>query len=567
MEFNLSAVPFSRYGSYTIFSWKNKKPGQPAGVYLRDIHSATGPSEIFHLELIRNGRAVPYAATAKPELLTLTCPSGKVEICMPGERVVRIRGRGAGLRLTLLAQRKFENALPATAGAWRVNCRLSGVNFLLTPLRGHLAMDAPWRGIHCEKISAEISPNSPGEDWELAVEPYLSTAPTEQKWPGFDESVASVQQELRNWRKNLPAVPNRYEKSAELASYILWSCVVAPGGFFRRPAMLMSKNWMTAVWSWDHCFNAMALAAGNPDLAWDQLMVLFDLQDEHGAIPDSVRRSQMIWNFCKPPIHGWALRWMMKHSRSVNAQRLKEIYMPLARWTNWWFRTRDDDGDGLPQYNHGNDCGWDNATPFAIRPPIEGPDLAAYLAIQMDVLTDVTRRLKKPHIARLWNERAEEMVRRLMEHNWRDGRFVAPQSGTHKTVSEGDSLLPFMPLVLGKRLPADVRKKLLAGLKIPGRFLTRHGLATESPKSPLYESDGYWRGPIWAPSTMLVVDGLESLGEKTFARVIAKRFCDLCAASGFAENFDALTGKGLRDRAYTWTASVFFLLARSLRGK
>ena len=31
--------------------------------------------------------------------------------------------------------------------------------------------------------------------------------------------------------------------------------------------------------------------------------------------------------------------------------------------------------------------------------------------------------------------------------------------------------------------------------------------------------------------------------------------------SGFAENFDALTGEGLRDRAYTWTSSVWLILA------
>ena len=29
----------------------------------------------------------------------------------------------------------------------------------------------------------------------------------------------------------------------------------------------------------------------------------------------------------------------------------------------------------------------------------------------------------------------------------------------------------------------------------------------------------------------------------------------------FAENFDALTGVGLRDRAYTWTASAYLMLA------
>ncbi|GAA2766632.1 hypothetical protein GCM10010103_56730 [Streptomyces paradoxus] len=29
------------------------------------------------------------------------------------------------------------------------------------------------------------------------------------------------------------------------------------------------------------------------------------------------------------------------------------------------------------------------------------------------------------------------------------------------------------------------------------------------------------------------------------------------------QNFDALTGKGLRDRAYTWTASSYLLLAEA----
>jgi len=61
---------------------------------------------------------------------------------------------------------------------------------------------------------------------------------------------------------------------------------------------------------------------------------------------------------------------------------------------------------------------------------------------------------------------------------------------------------------------------------------------------------------------MIAVDGLAALGEKKFARDIAARFCRLCAKSGFAENFDALTGAPLRDRAYTWTSSVFLVLAQ-----
>ena len=85
--------------------------------------------------------------------------------------------------------------------------------------------------------------------------------------------------------------------------------------------------------------------------------------------------------------------------------------------------------------------------------------------------------------------------------------------------------------------------------------------ASEWPESPHYTPDGYWRGPIWAPSTYLIVDGLRRGGETALDDDIAQRFCRLCAQSGFAENFDALTGDPLRDKAYTWTSSVFLLLA------
>jgi glycogen debranching enzyme len=91
--------------------------------------------------------------------------------------------------------------------------------------------------------------------------------------------------------------------------------------------------------------------------------------------------------------------------------------------------------------------------------------------------------------------------------------------------------------------------------------LTAHGLATEPVSSTHYEDDGYWRGPIWAPSTAIVENGLRRSGFDALADVVSARFRALCEGSGFAENFDARTGAGLRDRAYTWTAAVYLLLA------
>ncbi|KOV82412.1 hypothetical protein ADL02_22415, partial [Streptomyces sp. NRRL WC-3723] len=54
--------------------------------------------------------------------------------------------------------------------------------------------------------------------------------------------------------------------AAELAAYVLWWGRVRPTGLVTGPAVLMSKHWMDKVWSWDHCFNALALAPGCPEL-------------------------------------------------------------------------------------------------------------------------------------------------------------------------------------------------------------------------------------------------------------------------------------------------------------
>lgn len=71
-----------------------------------------------------------------------------------------------------------------------------------------------------------------------------------------------------------------------------------------------------------------------PDLAWDQFMVLFDYQGKTGVLPDSINDREIIWNFCKPPIHGWALRKMMQ-VMTLTKERMAEAYTVLSKWTHW----------------------------------------------------------------------------------------------------------------------------------------------------------------------------------------------------------------------------------------
>jgi glycogen debranching enzyme len=322
--------------------------------------------------------------------------------------------------------------------------------------------------------------------------------------------------------------------------------------------MLMSKNWMHSVWSWDNCFNALALAYAYPDQAWAQIELMFEHQNEAGALPDALTDYCNVWAFQKPPVYGIIIKKLMEQ-KVVADRQLPDIYRHLSALTNFWFRYRDLNGNGVPEYFHGNDSGWDNATLFDMGFALESADLCTFLICQMDLLSEIAPKLNKNDEGREWKDQADRLLRYMLKELWIDEHFVARNINTGEWNEQSQSLLPYIPIILADRLPADYRNKLIADLKKSGN-LNEYGLATENPNSPLYMPDGYWRGPIWAPTTWLIVRGLDRCGEKEFASEIARRFCDLGIRSGFPENYNALTGEPLRDRAYTWTSSVFLAM-------
>jgi glycogen debranching enzyme len=232
------------------------------------------------------------------------------------------------------------------------------------------------------------------------------------------------------------------------------------------------------------------------------------------------------------------------------------LYQQLEAWTSFWLVHRRAPGQSLAHYEHGNDSGWDNATVFGGRGVVQSPDLAAFLVAQMRELARLAREAGDPAGAARWAGEAGTMSAALLAELWNGSRFTSRAVGGEQRVTAG--LLEHMPIVLGRDLPRDVHENVTAAV---AEHLTPVGLATERPDSPFYEADGYWRGPVWAPATVLIEDGLRRGGATELADVISTRFRAACEKSGFAENFDALTGEGLRDRAYTWTASAYLLLA------
>jgi len=560
MKLDLSRVTFSLRGSYLAVCELAETPDNTAGLFLKTVRGAARDMLICRLAVLSDGKPVPYTYEATPGELVLSAEHGQVRVCFASDGILLFRGEGMGLRLE---ETRFRYGHEVHYAGNTQHMLVSSPNrcrYLAFAQEGNIRISQNWNGRSAGAVTVDFI----GEDGFLC-----SLEEVETEWEpkiynfDYDQCRCRAAQAFEAFYQAMPRVCPGFEKARELAAYVNWSSMVKASGCFEREAMLMSKNWMPALWSWDHCFNAMALARGNPQAAWDQFMLPFDRQDASGRVPDCMTDAGEMSLYCKPPIHGWALARMMEHME-LSPTQLSEACGKLSRLTDWWLRYRDGDSDGICEYWHGNDSGWDNSTAFLALPPVETPDLAAFLVIQMDVLADLAGRLGLHTDADKWKRRAEDMLSLMAEHCYVDGKPVARRSGAHEVIPN-DSLLLYIPVVLGRRMPEALLKHTIETLK-SDKFLTAHGLATEAPGSALYQPNGYWRGPIWAPATMLIIDGLARCGEDAFSNEIARRFCAMVTESGCAENFDALTGEGLCDRAYTWTASVFLLLASHIEG-
>ncbi|MET9970474.1 trehalase family glycosidase [Streptomyces sp. NPDC006356] len=562
--FSVHDIPFSTHGS-----WFDISPVVAEKTYAEDLHLVShqnGMHAVLGLVPLHatTGERAETRVAATPSLLSWIGASGRVDLAYESPDTVRLRGSGLSLRLRAAAPTltPFSGTYffhDAAADAHVFTSYETGRRYRVTVLCGTVAEVFGDQSLGGADRGLTLAADADGS-WEIAVEeidtarpPYAPTAAFGKIVEAAGSAFAEFVDTVAPWRS--AATP-----AAELAAYVLWSATVRPAGLVTRPGVLMSKHWMDKVWSWDHCFNALALAPGCPGLAWDQFHLPFDHQDETGALPDSVTHSEVLRNFVKPPIHGWAFGHLRRRlATPASPAELAETYDRLERWTDFWLTARRAPGADLPHYQHGNDSGWDNATTFDPECVVVTADLAAFLALQLRELAALAEHLDRPDDARRWTGAAEATQAAMLDQLWSGERFVA------RGVASGDTwhsagLLDLMPIALGEYLPDEISAALAARIEA---HLTPHGLATELPTSPHYLADGYWRGPIWAPATVLIEDGLRRGGHLRLADEISARFRALCETHGFAENFDALTGTGLRDRAYTWTAAGYLLLAEA----
>ena len=286
--------------------------------YAEDLHLVShqnGMHAVLRLVPLdpATGERAETRVEATPGLLSWTGAGGRVDLAYESPDTVRLRGEGLALRITAAARTltPFSGTYffrdPA-AGAYVFTSYETGRRYRVTVLSGAVAdafgsqaLGSAERGL---TVTADAD-GGPGRSRSRNSTPPAAPTPRRRRSARSSRprgaAFADFADAVAPWRSS--ATP-----AAELAAYVLWSATVGPAGL-RHPARGTDVQALDGQGlELGPLLQRPRPGARRPELAWDQFQLPFDHQDESGALPDSVTHSEVLHNFVKPPIHGWALR-------------------------------------------------------------------------------------------------------------------------------------------------------------------------------------------------------------------------------------------------------------------
>jgi len=562
----------SYYGSYMILSYlkRDMEPNTFAaaeilkkGIYLRSARGkSTGKKAALKIIPTFNGNPAEYFCETLFNEIQVKTDNGNIGLTFADEDTILIKGKGKnmGLILDTMATFKFDYILeiPSTSGqCFSVTSYKTLTKYLVYAISGKISLDQNYYGDeYFQKETLVSRLKAEGEEGFLIAIKEIegNMIAHDLNLYDYEKCRTDMQDRLNEFRSHYTQPSEEWKETFDLCTYTLWSTGVRASGKLKKEMIMMSNSAATSAWAYDAGLTAYGLALAHPQIAMNQITNFFDRMDELGAIPGSINDCSEKFLFLKAPAQGLFLSRLLKMIETDRDAK-QHLYECLEKELRYYQRYKDSNQDGICEYHQGNEATLDNSTTFDQVEVIDSPCLSAYLIRIMDLLSELAQQLSDEASAAKWKKEADQLTKKALEYFvTEDLRVVARVTRNGEEIKE-EAILPYMFVILGSRLPEDLKKNILRILRED--YLAPYGLASEKLSSPKYEDDGYFRGPVWVQTTLPYVEGIEDCGDKELAEEAAIRFCNAVRKSGSAENFDAKTGKGYRDPVNTTSSGVF----------
>lgn len=313
----------------------------------------------------------------------------------------------------------------------------------------------------------------------------------------------------------------------------------------------------------------------------------------------------------QPPVWATAVRTMYEQAgdRSVATQKLQSLLPKLMAYHEWWYRERDPGDTGLVCSYHPWESGMDNSPAWddalAVVPEVDWTyqrrdlghvdaeqrphkpqydrylylvdfykrsgfdghhiyDHCPYKIIDIGIVSILQRAsIDLLELCRIAGH--DEGVRSLEEELERTKAAVGSLWSSERRCFLNHDLITGLPidevttatvLPLFGGLANAEQAAAMIDLIYGWLGATKVGLSSTHPSSPRYESQRYWRGPVWIHINWMIALGAEDYGHPELARRLQNSARDCITTSGFWEYFDADTGDGCGGDNFTWTAAV-----------
>lgn len=515
--------------------------------------------DLMNIYPMYQGEKVGYAVKFDPTELKMVTAYGNISITYADANMMYIKGEN-GLGLSFSQNMKAKDCYKKRAGsAWegiyRWRCSL-----LLNPLAGNLMINAPWNGAtqSTPHVEGLVTPDANGE-FLLAIDESVAAGSIRESYPTYAEAYERTTADWESFLAKIPEFTPELAVARKEASWIEWSSFIAPSGFVKRRSLFMTLG--TAASSWQMTHQAVALH-NDFELATDLLVNMIDNIGKRGQFSDFILDGQNQCQGLHPATQGWALKWLMglhDFKTEMPKETLEYMYDGYGQWANWFMKYRDDDHDGLPQFDDGDESGYDDASPFVDYADIEGADTAAYVAILFDALGDVAEILERKEEAEEWHARADEMIKKMIDAYWNGEKFIALRNHTHEVI-DSECLTDYVPIILGKKLPQEIIDKMTADLLVEGDFLSNVGLATEKISSDQFRQAGFSRGFALPQANLMILTGMYMAGKKDEAKMIATRYANAMINRGICQFLNPVN-EWKTTYNCSWVACSFLALA------
>lgn len=401
----------------------------------------------------------------------------------------------------------------------------------------------------------------------LLANPDKALQANDERWNGYLKKVI---------REDMPYEYNRIAVKSIVTLLSNWR---AKRGAIYHDGIVPSHavNYFVGCWAWDCWRFSAAMASFFPELAKDNIRVMFDYQQPDGMIIDCIYpdASENNARDSKPPLAAWAVNEVYEHTHDMDF--LKEMYPKLLKYHKWWYEKRDHDKNHICEFGSVDgtleaaawESGMDNAIRFdgtkmlkngedAYSTDQESVDLNAYLSLEYTLLRKFAELLGEPFDLPDYRGLVADYFFDKKDGFFYDRRLDNERNFVREAGCEG--YIPFWANIATKQQFAKARK-LLDNKKKFSTYIPFPTIAADNPK---YDPKGYWRGPIWLDQTYYGIKGYRNYGENkkadAYTDQVFRNIEGLSAGIPIHENYDTHTGKPMKASHFSWSAACLLML-------